>query len=124
MSGVMLIVHRLGAVDKASPRVITEKALSVVADAPESVVQTSTRASHFGYGTAAGAAFGVIAPRMPGPRWLRGIAFATGLMLLSYEGWVPALGILPPLHGQSVGRKASLIVGHLVYGGVLGTVAG
>jgi hypothetical protein len=88
------------------------------------VVRASAAAGHVAFGSAAGALFAVAAPRMPGPGWLRGVSFATGLLLISYEGWVPAARILPSLHRQSTTRQASLVVAHLLYGTVLGRLAG
>jgi hypothetical protein len=124
MSGVMLALQRVGALGKTSPRVITERGVPVIARRREPITKASSAASHLAFGTGAGAFFGVIRGRLPGPDWARGMAFATGIMLASYEGWVPLAGLLPPLHRQSAGRKASLILGHLCYGAVLGRIAG
>ena len=124
MSATMLALQRLGRSRKLSPRVITERVVSPVRRAPDAVARGAAAAGHVAFGTAAGAVFGLAAPRLPVPGWFRGACLATGLLLISYEGWVPATRILPSLHRQSTARKASLVVGHLVYGAVLGRLAG
>jgi hypothetical protein len=39
---------------------------------------------------------------------------------VSYEGWVPAAGIMPPAHRDRPSRSATMVVAHAVYGAVLG----
>lgn len=124
MSGVMLAFQRVGAVDRTSPRVITERAVPVIARRRGRIAKGVSATSHLAFGTGAGAFFGLIRSRLPGPDWARGMTFATGILVASYEGWVPVAGLLPPLHRQSIGRKASLVLGHLCYGAVLGRIAG
>lgn len=124
MSAAMLPLQRLGRSQKLPPRAIAERVVSPLRRAPEPMARGSAAAGHVAFGTAAGALFGLAAPRLAGPGWFRGVSFATGLMLVSYEGWVPAARVLPSLHRQSTARQASLVVGHLVYGVVLGRLAG
>ena len=52
-----------------------------------------------------------------------GALYATGIWLVSYQGWVPALGIMPPASRDRRGRVATMLVAHWVYGAVLGVLA-
>ena len=102
MSLVMLASRRLGLVRKLAPEHITEDALDAAGvERDEDDEKVATSLAHLAYGTANGAVFALVGPHLPGPRALRGLLFAGGLLLVSYEGWVPAARILPPLVGQS-----------------------
>ena len=79
-----------------------------------------TLLSHFGYGAAAGGIYS-ITPRMPAPGPLNGVAFGLLLWIVSYLGWLPALGVLRPVTKQPPRRTALMIAVHLVWGFVLGT---
>ncbi len=51
--------------------------------------------------------------------------FGSGIWVVSYWGWLPSLGILPPPDRDRVDRQASMLVAHLVFGLALGSaVAG
>lgn len=120
MSLVMLASRRLGLVGKLAPEHITEEALDAAgAERDQGEEDVATSLAHLAYGTANGAVFGLVGPHLPGPRAVRGLLFAGGLLLVSYEGWVPAARILPPLHAQRPGGAWTLITGHAVYGVVL-----
>jgi uncharacterized membrane protein YagU involved in acid resistance len=79
---------------------------------------------HFLFGAAAGSAYGMVEEKIPlresvkGP--LAGLAVWTG----SYLGWIPALGILPPATTHPWRRNAMMIVAHLIWGMVVGVLAG
>jgi hypothetical protein len=120
MSLVMLASRRLGLVGKLAPEHITEETLDAAGvQRDEGEEDVATTLAHLAYGTANGAVFALVAPRMPGPPALRGLLFAGGLLLVSYEGWVPAARILPPLHVQTRGGAWTLVASHVVYGVVL-----
>ena len=124
MSLVMLASRRLGVVGKLAPEHITEEALDAAgAERGQAEEDVATGLAHFAYGIANGAVFAVVGPRLPGPRALRGLLFAGGLLLISYEGWVPAARILPPLRAQSAGGAGTLVTSHIVYGLVLSLTA-
>jgi len=125
MSAVMLACQRLGLVGKQPPEHITEQALDAAdVDRDEPSENAATVAAHFAYGIGNGAAFALVARRLPGSAVTRGLIFASGLLLVSYEGWVPAARILPPLRSQAPGTAWTLVAGHVTYGAVLGAVAG
>lgn len=121
MGAVFLSARRLGIVSKVAPEHITEAALDAAdIDSPEPTDNAAATVSHLAFGAANGALFAVVRPRLPGGPIVGGLGFAGVLLLASYEGWVPAAGILPPLHAQTTGGRWTLIAGHVVYGTVLG----
>jgi hypothetical protein len=121
MTAVMLAARRVGLVTQLAPETITEAALDrtgVASDPPTEV--SASAATHFAFGAAMGAVFAAVEPLMPVPRSIRGPAYGLGVLLVSYQGWVPAAGILPPLSEQRSGGRDTLIASHVVYGLVLG----
>lgn len=121
MTGVMLAAKRAGLVTELAPETITEAALDRSGVPADPTTETSASAvTHFAFGAAMGAAFAVLEPLVPLPRPLRGVGWGLGVLLVSYQGWVPAARILPPLSEQRPGGRDTLIVSHVVYGLVLG----
>ncbi len=106
------------------PREVTaraaEKATGVWDELPEPMRKAATLAAHFGYGTAAGALYGVLAPRLPGPAALRGAGYGLAVWTGSYLGLLPATGLFPPATEEPPRRNALMIVAHLVWGAALG----
>jgi hypothetical protein len=124
MGLVMLGARRAGCVGELAPEEITEAGLDAAgADRSERSENALATAAHFAYGAGNGALYSLVAPRLPGPPLTRGLTFAAGLLLVSYEGWVPAARILPPLHAQTRGGRWTLVAGHLVYGATLARLA-
>ena len=78
--------------------------------------------AHLGYGTSCGALFALLTRprRTPGPA--TGIGYALLLWLVSYAGWIPAAGVMPPPRRDSPGRQITLVGAHVVYGAVLAAV--
>lgn len=124
MSIVMGAAKQAGLVDKLSPRHITDSALHAVDASPrtEATANTATAVAHLGYGVAMGSLYSVLAGRRANP--VTGVAFGLAIAAASYQGWVPAAGILPSFTDMPSGRRASLLASHVVYGAVLGAVAG
>ena len=128
MSVPMLVAQRLGWMGKQPPERIVEAALDAAdldttTNASEDVLAV---ASHYAFGIGCGVLFSVLHARrrLPGPAIVHGVAFGMMVWALSYLGWVPALGILPPAHRDRSGRRRTMVLGHVVYGAVLGaTVA-
>lgn len=77
--------------------------------------------AHLGFGVAAGAAFGLLAPR-PGRRVPLGVGYALLIWAISYQGWAPRLSALPPIARDIPGRPAVMAAGHVVYGATLAGV--
>ena len=90
-----------------------------------------TFAGHLAYGSATGAVYGAITeitttppkqnrPRLAGPL-LGGVAWGLIVWAVSYAGWLPAAGILPPPQRRRPRRNALIFTSHLVWGALLGT---
>jgi hypothetical protein len=77
----------------------------------------ASAAAHLGFGTSCGALYGAVVPRSTVPR---GVAFALTVWAVSYAGWIPALGLLPPPGRDNPRRAWTVWSGHVVYGAVLG----
>lgn len=118
MSVVLEAGRRLGSYRRLSPTLIVRTVLrgDPAQRAPAEGVLAVL--SHLGYGTMMGAAFGGVAGARRAST-AAGIGFGLLVWLASYEGWVPALGAVPPAHRDRSGRPLSLALGHVVYGAVL-----
>ena len=77
-------------------------------------------AAHVGFGASIGAAYALL-PRVGSPLG-RGVVTALAVYVTSYQGWVPALGILPPATRDKPGRPRVMVAAHVVFGAVLGAV--
>ena len=80
--------------------------------------------AHLGFGASMGSLFSVARARLhpPGPAVLHGLAYGLGIWAVSYNGWIPALGLLPQPERDRPGRQSVMLAAHLVYGGVLGAL--
>lgn len=82
-------------------------------------------AMHFGFGSTLGVIFEFLRHRVRAPwapAW-QGVIFASLVWLLSYRGWIPLLGLLPPARAHP-SRPLAMLAAHWVYGAVLGALAG
>ena len=110
------------------PRRVTLRALRKVGLRPhvhldESQRRGLTRAAHFGYGTAAGALFGLIAPKNLPDAVSGGVGYGLLVWVASYLGVMPALGLHPPATREPAGRNLMMIGAHVVWGAALGAAA-
>lgn len=80
----------------------------------------ATAVAHFGYGTLAGAAYTLLPHQPRGPALARGIAYGIGVWAVSYQGWLPALGILPPASRLPAQRNAMMLLAHVAWGAAFG----
>lgn len=78
-------------------------------------------AAHYGYGAAAGAVYGAWANRRQ-PGVLPAIAFGLLVWAVSYQGFLPRLGLHRAATAEPKGRNLMLITGHVVWGATLGAV--
>jgi hypothetical protein len=125
MSAVMLGARRLGITGTLPPEKITSKMVRRLGIHADRGQQDALAAGlHFAFGAAAGGAFGVIAPRVPGPRVPLGMAYGAAIWGVSYMGWVPSMGLMPRADLDERGRQAVMLAGHLVFGATLGLLAG
>lgn len=121
MSVVMLVAKRVGLTGELPPERISREAIEEAGDPPseesEDVVATLL---HFAFGSGAGAVLGALLGRDLSVmvRIPFGLAYATGVWVVSYLGWIPALGLLPPATRDRPGRVWVMLVAHWVYGTV------
>ncbi len=119
MSALMLAAGRLGLLGRQPPQAIAEQAVEVVTDepVPSPVGRALGVLTHLAFGAGAGAGYALL------PRWLpprvRGCGWALGIYGAAYQGWVPALGALPPADRDRRDRVTVMVLAHLVYGTVL-----
>ena len=129
MSAAMLAARRAGLTRTLPPERIAEAAIEETADRPARLEERALVASvaHLGFGAVAGAMFGVIRHaagiRGPGASVAGALLFATLVYISSYQGWVPALRIMPPASRDDDGRVGTMVVAHWIYGAVLGALA-
>jgi hypothetical protein len=124
MSALMLAARKLGITGELPPEKITSKALRSRRIRPSARQQDALATSlHFAFGAGAGAAFGVVARRVPVPSVPLGMAYGTAIWGISYMGWVPALGMMRRADRDRRGRQAVVLAGHLVFGATLGLLA-
>lgn len=75
--------------------------------------------AHVGFGLVGGATYGLFVPRrVVGAT--SGILYGLVVWAVSYQGWVPAIGAMPPADRDRPGRPATMVAMHVVYGAVLG----
>lgn len=128
MTGVMVGAQRLGLMGESPPERIAGAVLAASGRGTQSEGEREALAvaGHFGFGAAAGALFAVIHRRLRPPIGapLHGVLFASLIWFVSYKGWVPALGLLPPPERDQPGRPVTMLVAHWVYGATLGALVG
>lgn len=123
MSVALFAAQRAGLLHKLPPEQITEAALDTLdVDRSEEAEDALSTVNHFAYGAACGALFGLALPharRLPAAP-LVGALFGVAVWAVSYAGWIPKLGIMPPPTQDDPRRQGSMLGAHLVFGGVLG----
>lgn len=125
MSAVMWAAQQAGLIRKQPPEEITEAALHTAgAHPPEHEEDRVTVVNHLLFGAVAGGLFGACHRALPGTgrHVPAGAVFGLAVWATAYQGWVPALDIMPPADEDQPGRPASMAVAHVVFGAVLATV--
>lgn len=127
MSLVMLTARAAGLTGRLPPARITDKATAELPppgqpgrderDALAAVL-------HFGFGASLGALFGLATSglRRIDVSAALGVAFGTAVYAISYLGWIPALNIMPSATEDRPGRSITMLLGHWLFGGVLGAL--
>ena len=83
----------------------------------ESQETKAAMGAHFTYGSGAGVVYGLLREQMGGiPAPLSGMLFGVGLWAVSFEGWMPALGVQEATHEKPPKKWPMPIMGHMVYG--------
>ena len=128
MSTVMAAGAKLGLLGTAPPEVIAAKLLDAIGQREHAEVTQDalTVLGHLGFGVAIGALFAPLErrARLPCGSATHGVLYATLVWAVSYKGWVPALGLMPPPERDRPGRPATMLVAHWVFGLTLGAVVG
>jgi hypothetical protein len=122
MSAVMITGDRVGLLGEPPPTTVSRAALREAGvKHPSDAAGRMAPLAHLLFGAQGGVAFGVVRRLMPGvPGGILGVLFGLGVYAVSYKGWIPALGILPPPEDDRPGRPAVMIAAHVVYGLALG----
>lgn len=128
MSVVMLTARRLGVMAEQPPRQMTDIVLDSVRQerSPVWLRNGLAMASHFAFGAVLGSGFALAHRRYPKPGGLlpRGVIVASLVWFVSYQGWAPALGLMPPAWRDQPGRPMTMLVAHWVYGATLALCLG
>lgn len=126
MSAVMWAAQQAGLIGKQPPEEITEAALDAAGThASEQAEDRLALLNHLLFGAVAGGLFGACRRALPvTPARLVpvGVAYGLGVWFTAYQGWVPALRIMPPADEDQPGRPASMAAAHVVFGAVLAAV--
>jgi hypothetical protein len=126
MSGLMLAAGKAGLMGEHPPDKIAGAALDAVGihEPDEEAQDAVASVLHLGFGMGCGALFGLLHRCLPfrvhGA--LHGMFFASIIWATSYQGWLPALGIMPPASEDHPDRPRVMFVAHLIYGALLGTI--
>ena len=112
MTVVLLVAQRLRLLDEPPPVRIVHHLLPGL---DEATTRAVAGVAHAGYGAAGGAALALLAPA---GRTRPAAAVGYGLLVyvLSYQGWVPLMGVLPPAHRDRRSRVLAVVAAHVVYG--------
>ncbi len=119
MSALMLAAGRVGLLGRQPPQAIAERAVQVGTGerVPAPVGRALGVLTHLAFGGGAGVGYALLPRRLPPP--VRGCSWALAIYTAAYQGWVPALGALPPAEKDRRDRVAVMVLAHLVYGTVL-----
>ena len=82
---------------------------------PEAVRPWAAKSLHLGYGMTSGAIYGALRARRGSPL-SDGALLGIGLWAAGYLGWLPATGLMPPVHKQEPQQIAVPIVQHALFG--------
>ena len=107
------------------PRQITEEVAErsgTEKHAGETTLDVATLASHFGFGAAMGAVYGLLATRTRLAPAVGGTAFGLLVWTTSYARVLPALRLQRWPQERPPIRNTTMILGHIVWGSVLGVV--
>ena len=121
MSALMLAAGRAGLMGRQPPEAIVRQAGALTGTEPRGrTADVLASVAHLGFGAVTGAGHGLLPPaRHP---VARGVVLGTGVYAVSYAGWVPALGALPPADRDRPPRQLAMLAAHVVFGAVLGAL--
>ena len=82
---------------------------------PQVVETTAAKSLALGYGMTAGAIYAALRPDGGDPL-LDGVGLGLGTWAVGYLGWLPALGLMPPIHRQEAPQVVVPIMQHVLFG--------
>jgi len=119
MSTVMLALRRQVG-EQPPDAIVKHVARGLGATPTEREADALAVAAHLAFGASVGGAYALL-PRV-GSAAVRGVVTAMTVYAATYQGWIPALGILPRATEDQPGRPAVMVTAHVVYGAVLGVL--
>jgi hypothetical protein len=82
--------------------------------------QRAKQSAPWVYGIGWGVLLGALAPfldlRSPGRAVAAGATLGAGVWAIGYAGWMPAAGLMEPLHRQGPRRSIAPLLSHMLYG--------
>jgi hypothetical protein len=123
MSAFMWSAQRAGFLREQAPKQIVRRSLDAVGQPSNgSRLKAISLVAHFGFGGAAGAAYGGVTERLGPDRAnvVTGIAFGLAVWAVTYKVAFPPLHLMPPPERDRPGRARTMILAHVIYGAVLG----
>lgn len=116
MTGWMRTARRCGLMrEQPHHRIARVVLLPGSSEKPTSAERPVGGIAHLGFGATMGAAFGLLTGRHR-PSAPAGAAYGVGVWAVSYQGWLPLSGIMPPAHRDRPGRAAAIFIAHIPYG--------
>lgn len=115
MTAVLVAASRRGLLDELPPLKIVHALLPGL---DERTARGLAAVAHAAYGAGAGAVLAAVAPAAPLKRRAT-VGYALLVWLLSYQGWVPLAGVMPPVVRDRRGRALSIALAHVVWGALL-----
>jgi hypothetical protein len=125
MSVFMLISERFGWLTEQAPETVTRRSLKLATGRRIRGLQLQglTAVLHLGFGAGGGALYAAALGRPPRPSIasvFTGALFGTAVWFVSYWGFLPRLGLMPPVSQDERQRPLVMLLAHWIYGGVLG----
>ncbi len=125
LSGLREVLRGLGLIYKTAPMQVVDRLeeSALIKDLSPAAKQASSLAAHFGYGTAAGAVFGILRGERCQPATELSVGVALGVLLwgVGWAGWLPILGVQRAPWHQRTSRVALLpIADHATFGAAWG----
>jgi uncharacterized membrane protein YagU involved in acid resistance len=123
MTAALAAARFTGILGEPPPRKLTRRVLRLFGMNPGrgKTLDVVTALTHLGYGAACGALYMLL------PRRARsiagGAAYGAAIWAVSYMGWIPKVGLMPPPSFDRPGRPTAMILAHLVYGATLGAAS-
>ena len=96
------------------PEVLADKVAGHSLTGTQKVV--TREAIHWGFGVAAGAAYGALVEFYPAAAAQEGASFGLALLALTHETALPAMGLSPEPEDQSLREQSSEAAAHVLFG--------